>query len=141
MRRTTMHVGTRDLLATVFVAAGALAYGLWQAGVGSQGVTEVRVVTAIVLVLGIAASASAVVPGFDGLLHGSTVYLAVTSLLGLGALGAGISALVTGRESMLGVLAAVTVVLWMISTIRHSSAARGGVDVRPADRRRPVLGS
>ena len=62
------------------------------------------------------------VPGFDGLLRGSRAYLAVTSSIGLGALVAGVVALVAGRESMLGLLVAATVVLWTISTVRHAMA-------------------
>jgi len=37
----------------------------------------------VVLSLGFVASASAVVPGFDELMHGNKVYLVVTSLIGL----------------------------------------------------------
>ena len=77
----------------------------------------------IVLALGFWASASAVVPGFDGLLHGSKLYLAITSLLGLGALIAGIMSLVSGSEVALGVLVAATVVLWAASTVRHVISA------------------
>ena len=144
MRRTATHLGTRDLLATVSVATGALVYALWLAGVGSQGVTGLRVVTGIVLALGFAASASAVVPGFDGLLHGSKVYFAGTSLLGLGALAAGITALVSGREVMLGALVAANVALWAISTVRHTVVAgsgQRGAHARPTRREGPVLGS
>ncbi len=122
MRRTA-HLTSRDRVATVFVGAGALVYLLWLAGVGSRVETDVRVVTGTVLALGFWASASAVVPGFDGLLHGSKLYLAITSLLGLGAFGVGIVALVSGSELALGVLVATTVVLWAISTVRHANAA------------------
>ena len=139
MRRTAMHLKWRDLLATVFVAAGALVYLLWLAGVGSQGETEVRAVTVIVLVLGFGASASAVVPGFDGLWHGSRLYLAVSSLLGLAAFAAGVAALVTGHEEMLGVLVATTVVLWAISTLRHTTAA-GSEGLRATGPGSPVPG-
>jgi hypothetical protein len=41
----------------------------------------------VVLGFGFGASAGAVVPGFDELLHGSRLYPAVTSLIGLVALG------------------------------------------------------
>ncbi len=118
--RTT--VASQDRLATVFVTAGALVYVLWLLGVGSQGASGVRVVAGIILGLGFGASASAVVPGFDRLIHGSKSYLAITSLLGLAALVAAIAALVTGNEAMLGVLVATTVVLWAVSTIRHTAA-------------------
>jgi hypothetical protein len=120
--RRTAHLTSRDWVATVVVAAGALVY-LWFVSIGSGEETEVRVVSGIVLGLGFWASASAVVPGFDGLLHGSKLYLAITSLLGLGAFIAGIMALVSGSEVALGVLVAATVVLWAASTVRHVIAA------------------
>ncbi len=122
-KEDAMHLTRKDRLATVFAAAGAMVYALWLAGAGSREITGVRVVTGVVLALGVAASASAVVPGFDGLLHGSKTYLASTSLIGLGAFVAGIVALVTGHEVMLAVLVVATVVLWAISTVRHTSAA------------------
>lgn len=134
-----MHLTSKNRFATVFVAAAALVYAFWLAGVGSQGATGVRVVTGIVLALGFGASAFAVVPTFDGSLHGSKLYLAGTSLLGLGALVAGIAALVTGREVMLGVLVATTVVLWAISTARHviaTGSTKGSTDFRPTGRAR-----
>jgi hypothetical protein len=90
------------------------------------------------------ASASAVVPGFDGLLHGSKLYLAGTSLLGLGALAAGITALVSAREVMLGLLVTATVALWAISTVRHAlveGSDQREAHVRPIRRERPILGS
>jgi hypothetical protein len=131
-----MHLTTRDRWATAFVAIAALVYLFALLVDGSSTVTEVRVVTGIVLALGVAASASAVVPGFERLMHGSKTYLVVTSLLGAGAFAAGIAALVNGTELMLALLVACTVVLWAISTLRHSLAAgateRGTADGSPA---------
>ncbi len=118
-----MHLTSRDRLATLSVGTGALAYVIWLAGVGPEGITGVRAVAGLVLALGFAASASAVVPGFDGLVHGSKLYLAGTSLIGMGALGSGIGALLTGREPMLALLLAATVALWVASTVRHSRQA------------------
>jgi hypothetical protein len=115
-----MHLTRRDRIATVCVGGGVLVAVLWLAGVGSEGITTVRIVTAIVLALGFVASASAVVPGFVELLHGSKLYLAITSLIGLGALAAGIAALVDGSEVMLGLLVVATIALWVISTARHT---------------------
>ncbi len=75
-----MKLAKKDLLATLFVGAGAVVYLLWLLGIGWSGATGVRVVAAAVLVLGIAASASAVVPGFGDLMHGSKAYMAGASL-------------------------------------------------------------
>lgn len=62
------------------------------------------------------------VPGFEGLWHGSKTYLVATSLVGLGAFVAALFALVDADELMLGLLVAATVVLWAVSTVRHSAA-------------------
>ena len=97
----------------------------WAIGIGPDGVGAVRVVTGIVLALGFAASVSAVVPGFIELIHGSRIYLVSTSLIGLGALVAGIAALISGRALMLGLLVGATLVMWAVSTARHAMAASG----------------
>jgi hypothetical protein len=115
-----MHLTRRDLIATAFVVVAVAAAALLPLGVGGHSETTVRVLTAIVLALGFAASASAVVPGFPELMHGSKPYLVVSSLLGLGALAAGIAALVDGRGAMLGLLVLATALLWGISTARHA---------------------
>jgi hypothetical protein len=80
----------------------------------------------IVLGLGFAASVSAVVPGFDQLLHGSRLYLAVTSLIGLVAFVGGVVMLVIASEVALGVVMGATVVLWTMATIHHTLLANTG---------------
>ena len=105
----------RDLIATVLVGVATLVYVLWLANVGPG----VRPVAAIVLALGFAASAAAVVPAFTDLLHSSKIYLAVTSTLGLLALVAGVIALATGSTAMLATLVITTLALWALATIRH----------------------
>lgn len=130
--RGTMRLTWRDRLATFVVAAAALLYLVWFSFDDGASETDVRWITAIVLALGFVASASAVVPGFEGLIHGSRLYLAVSSLLGLGAFVAGIAALVTGDEVWLVLLVLATVVLWAMSTMRHAAAAPRSVPP-PAD--------
>jgi hypothetical protein len=116
-----MHRFTgRDRAATAFVGLATIVYLLWLAGAEMPGLSSVRTLTVAVLALGVAASASAVVPGFDGLIHGSKTYLGLTSLAGLGALTAGILALVTEHEGWLAALVATTLVMWTVSTIRHA---------------------
>jgi hypothetical protein len=53
----------------------------------------------VVLGLGFAASATAVVLGFDDLIHGNKIYLAVTSMIGLVAFGAGLQMLLSASRS------------------------------------------
>jgi hypothetical protein len=92
-------------------------YAAWLIGVAVPG--EVAGVALIVLVLGIAASMSAVVPAFSELLHGSRFYLAASSALGLVALAAGAWALAAGEPTALVVLVMATLLLWAMSTMRH----------------------
>jgi uncharacterized membrane protein HdeD (DUF308 family) len=119
-----MHVDRRDVVATLAVAVATAAYLLWLADVELPGLASPRSVGLLILVLGFVASASAVVPGFETLIHGSRTYLTVTSALGLVALVAGIIVLVNGSEAMLATLAGATVVLWCAATVRHVRAAR-----------------
>ena len=115
-----MRFPRRDLIATVCVAAGVLVYALWAAGHPLPGMSSVRVVALVVLGTGVAASASAVVPSFAQLLHGSMMYMAITSLVGAVALVAGIIAVFRQTDAMLHLLAATTVALWIITTVRHT---------------------
>ena len=132
----------RDLIATVLVGVAGLAYVFWLVGV----MAGVRLVAVVVLAMGVAASAVAVVPAFTDLLHSSRVYLAITGLLGLLASVAGIAALVTGSSAILTILVITTVVLWAVATIRHrrtrswphaASPARARTDAGPSSSQRP----
>jgi hypothetical protein len=101
-------------------------YLLWLADAAPFGMST-RVTGLVILVLGFIASASAVVPGFVDLLHGNRAYLAVTSLLGLGAFAAGIVTLWSANTAALAVLMGVLVLLWAISTAHHVLLARSEV--------------
>ncbi len=126
-----MRLTWRDGLATVFVVAGALLYGLWLAGIEAFGM-GVRGLGGIVLGLGLAASVTAVVYGVGaGLLQASKVYLAIASLIGLIAFIAGVLTLANASESMLGVLVVATVALWVMATVRHAINAESAADVHP----------
>lgn len=114
-----MSLSWRDSIATLLVALGVVIYGAWAVGLAIPGLESVAAVAIGILVLGIAASMSAVVPGFDALVHGSRMYFAGTSVLGLVALGAGIYAIANDESIALAVLALATVILWALSTARH----------------------
>jgi hypothetical protein len=118
-----MRIPTRDRIATVLVACAVVVYMLWATGLTLPAMDSIRATGLVVLGLGFAASASAVVPGFDELLHGSKLYLAVTSLIGLGAFVAGLVMLLGASEVALGVVMAAMVVLWMIATVHHTVLA------------------
>ena len=123
-----MRLPKQDLIATAFVAAAGVFYILWLTGVASAGMST-RTTALVVLALGFAASASAVVPHFDQLIHGNKAYLAVTSLIGLVALIAGVQALAAASGAGLGVLMGAMSVLWLMATIRHRHLARNAVPV------------
>jgi hypothetical protein len=83
------------------------------------GFDSVGAVAIAVLVLGVAASMSAVVPGWDDLIHGSRLYFAGASAIGVVALVAAMWAIIAGEATALAPLILATVVLWAISTMRH----------------------
>jgi hypothetical protein len=126
----------RDRIATAIVALAVVVYGLWAAGWALPGMDNVRTTGLVVLGLGFVASASAVVPGFEELMHGNRLYLVVTSLIGFVAFAGGVVMLVNASEIALGVVMAAMVVLWMISTEHHAVLARAGTAARPRVRQR-----
>ena len=90
-----------------------------------------------VLGLGFAASAVAVVPGFEQLLHGSRTYLGITSLIGLATAAAGVHMLITASGVSLAVLMAAMAALWLIATIHHGYLARTAAIPPPLTRGGP----
>lgn len=119
-----MRLPLRDALATLLVLASLVVFATREMGMPLPGFGEVSSVAAAVLALGIAASMSAVVPGFAALLHGSRLYLVTASVLGLLALGAGLWAVFGGEAAGLGALVGATVALWAMSTLRHVAVGR-----------------
>ena len=115
-----MRLTWRDGLATVFVFVAVLLYVSWLAGMELLGTSSARVVGGVVLGLGLAASVTAVVYGVGaGLFRAPKAYLALASMIGLAALVAGVIALVSGNEVMVGALVFATAALWAMSTVRH----------------------
>lgn len=127
-----MRLPKRDIIATCAVALAVVVYLLWLADATLPGMSGMRVTGLVILVLGFIASATAVVPSFDQLIHGNRAYLAVTSLLGLAALAAGIVMLWSASSAALAVLMAALVVLWVISTIHHVLLTKPGRSASPA---------
>ena len=123
-----MRLSWRDWIASVFVVAGASFYAMSVAGTDVLGASNHKVAAGVVLVFGLAASITAVVYGVgEGLFRANKAYLAITSILGLAALVAGVIALVKGREEALAVLTGATVLLWVMSTARHAMEPAGGL--------------
>ena len=119
-----MHIPKRDVIATGFVALAVVLYLLWVADAAVGAMSDVRVTGVVVLACGFVASAVAVVPGFDQLLHGGRTYLLVTALLGVVALAAGIQMLVSGSGAGMGVLMSAMVLLWAIASVHHLLLAK-----------------
>ena len=128
-----MRLPKQDIIATVLVAAAGFLYLLWFVGSAPLGLSGTRATGLVVLGLGFAASASAVVPNFDQLVHGNKAYLSVTSLIGVVALVAGVLMLVTASDTALGVLMAAMGTLWLIATIHHGRLARHVAPVPSAE--------
>jgi hypothetical protein len=118
-----VRLSTRDLLATVLVGAALVLYAAWLIGMQMPWLTDPRAISVGVLVLGIAASMSAVVPAFADLVHGSRPYLAASSALGLVAFIAGLWAVWANEPIGLAVLVVATLMLWAMSTWRHVESA------------------
>lgn len=128
-----MHPPKKDIIATALVAAAVVLYVLWLADAAPPGMSDVRVTGAVILGLGFVASAVAVVPGFDQLVHGNKVYLAGTSLVGLVALIAGVVMLTSASGSALAVVMGAMVVLWAFATAHHTLGAKSEPNAgRPA---------
>jgi hypothetical protein len=119
-----MSLPKKDLIATALVAVAVVLYVLWALEGTLPGMSDTRVTAASILVLGFAASAIAVVPGFDQLVRGNKAYLATTSILGVVALVAGVQVMMTSSGVALSVVVATMIVLWAISTRHHLVLAR-----------------
>lgn len=128
-----MRFPKRDILATGLVAAAVLIYVLWAIDSTLPGLSGTRVSGVVILALGFAASASAVVPTFDQLLRGNKAYLATTALLGIVALIGGAAMLTTASDTGLAILVVAMVVLWVVATFHHVLIAQHTTPARSDD--------
>jgi uncharacterized membrane protein YqgA involved in biofilm formation len=119
-----MRLSKRDAVASGLVAVAGLLYILWMAGSPLPNMGGTRATGIVVLALGFVASATAVVPSFNQLLHGNKVYLVVTSLIGAVAAVSGVLMLVDQSRTGLAVVIVSMVALWLIATIHHSLLAK-----------------
>jgi hypothetical protein len=128
-----MSLNWKDARTTLFVAGAVAVYTLWATGSAFQSMST-RVLTAIVLGLGMAACSSngdqmAVVYAVGQERRVPMAYVVIVSTLGAVALGVGVIALVTASEAMLATLVATLVALWVVSTIRHAITAQPQADL------------
>ena len=129
-----MSVKRTDRVASICVGLALVLYMLWLAGVELPGLAGVRALGAVALVLGFVASATAVVPAFDELVHGSKAYVVAMSVIGLVALISGIRLMLDASEVALAVLMGAMVVMWVAATVRHSITPTRTTTVRVKDR-------
>jgi hypothetical protein len=123
-----MRLSKRDLIATVLVGVAVVIDALREAGATPSALESVRATGIPVLLLGFLASAIAVVPSFDALLHGSKLYMSVASGVGVVAAVAGGLAVVAASAAALTTLVAAMIVLWAMATTHHLMLA----DRRPS---------
>jgi hypothetical protein len=95
-----MRIPKRDIIATGLVVAAGFVYLLLVVDAAPPAIDGTRATGLVVLGRGFAASASAVGPDFDDLIHDNKVYLAVTSMIGPGAFGAGVQVLLSASEEV-----------------------------------------
>jgi hypothetical protein len=109
----------RDVLATILVGIAAVIYLAWLFDMPFPALDTPSAIAIAVLVLGVCASLSAVVPSFSELLSGSRPYLIATSIFGLAAFGAGLWTIYASDTAALALMVVCTLVLWAASTVRH----------------------
>lgn len=138
-----MRLPKRDLIATGLVLVAVVLYLVWAADWAFNGTGGTRTAGVAILGLGFAASAVAVVPGFDQLIRGNKVYLAITSLLGFVAFAGGLQMILSASGVGLTIMMVAMVLLWAIATVHHliiSGAEKSAAQVEmvPADTRERV---
>ncbi len=133
-----MRFPRTDIIATGLVAVALVGYLGWLLVDDVPAPAAVRLMTGLVLALGFAASATAVVPSFVELVHGSRTYLVVASVLGIAATVAGALALINAGPTMLAILVIATVVMWALATTRHTRGHAAQRSTRPLRPRRHI---
>jgi uncharacterized membrane protein YphA (DoxX/SURF4 family) len=136
-----MHLTWKDGLASLFVGAAVVIYGLGLTEIGVPDMST-RALALIVFGLGWAACTSnqaemAIVYGVQGR-RPPTAYVVVASVTGAAALVAGIITLVTANKATLAALVAAMIASWAMSTIRHAITSNAKADIHalwePTDR-------
>jgi len=122
-----MHLTRKDLRASLAVLAAAVFYVLWSQDTVAADMST-RIAAVIVFALGWLGCTSDVdqmkdVFGIDAERRPPMAYVVLASAVGAIALVAGIVAIVAASEPMLATLVVATVVLWLMTTVRHAITA------------------
>ena len=119
-----MRLTWRDAMATLFVGAAVVVFGLWRSDTAMTEMST-RAMAVVVFALGWLGCTSdakrmsgVYAPGGDDRMP--TAYTVLMSLLGVAALVAGVWAIVAASETMLAILTGTMVVMWLGTTVRHA---------------------
>ena len=122
-RARSARLSGADLMASLLVATVVIISVLWFSDLALTG-WSTRVVAGVVLALGYAGcmadrSRMAEVYGAQGRRRAPMAYVIAASLVGATALVSGVAAVIWAVDSMVVVLVAAIVGLWVVSTARH----------------------
>lgn len=118
-----MRLTGKDAATTLFTAAIVAVYAAYLRGADLPLVSGVRGTTAVVLILGAVGGCALSEAGdlYAGRRSGPTrIYTMMATAIGVTALVAAVTGLITGSSSALATLFAATVMLWFIATLRHA---------------------
>jgi hypothetical protein len=121
-----MRLTWRDGVATLAVALATAGYLLWVTDTAFTS-TSTRVVALVVLALG-AVGCTATGDRMEAMYGASDHdraprwFLVAATTAGVLALGSGLVAIIAASESMLAILVAAMVALWVLATVRHLSS-------------------
>ena len=124
-----MRITWKDGLATVFVGAAVLLYLLSPSDLWLFGLTGSQGLSVAIFALGVGGcyttrSQMKDVYGYEGRDRPPLLYVVLSSLLGAVMLVAGIVAIFGGNTAALATLTGAMVVLWVLTTVRHSASVR-----------------
>ena len=124
-----MRLSWRDGLATVLVGCAVAVYGFWMTDGEVLGLTSIRAVTVVVLLLGMAGCTTARsffegIYGARGSVRPPMPYVIGVSAIGIVGLGSALLALIGGSTPALTTLIIATILLWAMATVHHLLMSR-----------------
>jgi hypothetical protein len=138
-----MMLTWRDAVTTLLAGAIAAVYLAFLDGAHLWLISGARGTAVTVLLLGLAGGYVLGTARHQASAADSTavrVYLAFAGLLGAAALATAVISMITGSNAALAALVVVTILLWIVSIVRHAftlpAYPGGGRAIRPADQRR-----
>ena len=124
-----MRLTWKDGLATVFVGAAVLLYLLSPSDIWLFGLSGSRGLAVAIFALGVGGCYTTLsqmkdVYGYEGRERPPLLYVVLSSFLGAVMLIAGTIAISSGSTAALATLTGAMVVLWVLTTVRHSASLR-----------------